>query len=34
MNNVARSRSVVSGQGFATEGKRSVAALREYCPTE
>jgi hypothetical protein len=34
MNNVAKSRSVLSGQGFATEGKHNVAALREHGPTE
>jgi hypothetical protein len=34
MNNVAKSRSVLSGQGFATKGRRSVAALREHGPTE
>ncbi len=34
MSNVAKSRSVLSIQGFATEANRSVAALREDPPTE
>jgi len=34
MRIVAKSRSVLSGQGFATEADRSVAALREDPPTE
>ncbi len=34
MSNVAKSRGMLSIQGFATEVNRSVAALREDPPTE
>jgi hypothetical protein len=34
MNNVAKNRSVLSRQCFATEGQHNVAALREYGLTE